>query len=125
MVVVILAKDLKYSVLLDFYGEMLTKKQQSIAELYYNQDLSLGEISNHENITRQGVHDNIKRSEEHMNQLEAKLKLCAIHKEKANTYNEIKELCSEMREMITPYKYLAEVLKALNLIEQKIDELMN
>lgn len=56
-------KNLEISVLLDFYGEMLTEKQREVLELYYNEDLSLAEIAQHANITRQGVRDCIKRAE--------------------------------------------------------------
>ena len=68
-----MSKDLHFSVLLDFYGEMLTDKQKDVIELYYNQDLSLAEISEHEGITRQGVRDNIKRGEAYLTELEEKL----------------------------------------------------
>ena len=40
-----MGKDLSISVLLDIYGDMLTEKQKEVIELYYNEDLSLGEIS--------------------------------------------------------------------------------
>ena len=58
-----MAKDLKISFLLDFYGEMLTQKQREVIEYYYNDDLSLAEIADNEGITRQGVRDSIKRAE--------------------------------------------------------------
>ena len=58
-----MAKNLEISVLLDFYGEMLTEKQRDVVELYYNEDLSLSEIAAHSQITRQGVRDSIKRAE--------------------------------------------------------------
>ena len=69
------AKDLKISYLLDFYGDMLTEKQRDVVELYYNEDLSLSEIAAHSGITRQGVRDSIKRAESVLLDLEERLGL--------------------------------------------------
>jgi hypothetical protein len=69
------AKNLEISLLLDFYGEMLTEKQRDVVELYYNEDLSLAEIAAHSQITRQGVRDSIKRAEGVLLDLEARLGL--------------------------------------------------
>nr|WP_279286588.1 YlxM family DNA-binding protein [Anaerotruncus colihominis] len=71
----IVAKNLEISVLLDFYGEMLTEKQRDVVELYYNEDLSLSEIAAHSQITRQGVRDSIKRAEGVLLDLEGRLGL--------------------------------------------------
>ena len=62
-------------VLLDIYGELITEKQFEVMDYYYNQDYSLAEISEHLNITRQGVRDSIKRAEETILECEEKLKL--------------------------------------------------
>lgn len=70
-----MAKNLEISVLLDFYGEMLTEKQRDVVELYYNEDLSLSEIAAHSQITRQGVRDSIKRAEGILLDLEERLGL--------------------------------------------------
>ena len=53
-------KNLAYSVLLDFYGPVLTDKQRVILTEYYDEDLSLAEIAENLGITRQGVRDSIK-----------------------------------------------------------------
>ena len=61
----------------DFYGEVLTEKQRELFDLYYNEDLSLAEISEHIGITRQGVRDSIVRAERTLQELEDKLGLVA------------------------------------------------
>lgn len=66
-------KNLDYALLLDVYGSMLTEKQRNVMELYYWEDFSLGEISQSEGVTRQAVRDSIKRSEQLLNDFEAKL----------------------------------------------------
>lgn len=65
----------KMSMLLDFYGQMLTKRQYEIMDLHFNSDYSLGEIAQHFNISRQGVHDNIKRCKGILTNMEEKLGL--------------------------------------------------
>lgn len=89
-----MAKNLEISVLLDFYGEMLTDKQQEVVELYHNEDLSLGEIAEHANITRQGVRDSIKRAETTLLHFEERLGLA---KKFRNVLDELDEImtCSK------------------------------
>ena len=70
-----MAKNLDISILLDFYGDMLTEKHRNVVELYYNEDLSLAEIAVHSQITRQGVRDSIKRAEGILLDLEQRLGL--------------------------------------------------
>ncbi|MGN0584062.1 MAG: YlxM family DNA-binding protein [Ruminococcus sp.] len=69
-----MAKDLRFVMLLDCYGEFLTERQRQVTELYYAEDLSLGEISELSGITRQAVRDSIKRSEDILLNMEEKLK---------------------------------------------------
>ncbi|MCR4925063.1 MAG: YlxM family DNA-binding protein [Clostridiales bacterium] len=70
-----MARNEEISLLLDFYGEMLTEKQQDCLEYYYNEDLSLSEIAENEGITRQGVRDSIKRAENQLYDMEERLGL--------------------------------------------------
>ncbi len=70
-------KPLEMCLLFDFYGEMLTDKQKEAFDLYYNEDLSLTEISEHLGITRQGVRDSIVRAEHALREMEQRLGLVA------------------------------------------------
>ncbi len=66
-------KELKFVLLLDCYGELLTEKQRSAMELYYFEDLSLSEIGEPLGITRQAVLNLIKRTENILQNYEDKL----------------------------------------------------
>lgn len=63
------------ALLFDFYGPLLTVKQSNIWELYYHQDFSLSEIADGEGISRQAVHDLLKRTEKILEDYEHKLGL--------------------------------------------------
>ncbi len=63
---------LMQSMLLDFYGELLTEKQRECYDLHYNEDLSLAEIAEQSGISRQGVWDNIRRAEAALRETEEK-----------------------------------------------------
>ena len=60
------------TLLFDYYGGMLTEKQKLCFDMRYNQDLSLGEIASELGISRQGVHDNLSRTEALLKNMEAK-----------------------------------------------------
>ena len=68
-------KTVDMCLLFDFYGDILTDKQKEIFDLYYNEDMSLAEISENMGITRQGVRDFIVRSESILKNMEDKLGL--------------------------------------------------
>ena len=63
----------RMTMLFDFYGETLTERQKEFFDLYYNEDLSLGEIARQMNVSRQNVHDLIARSSEKLRACEAAL----------------------------------------------------
>ena len=72
---VLFEKNLEINYLLDFYGEVLSERKREVLEMYYNEDLSLAEIASDIGISRQGVRDIIKKSEDELVYLEEKLGL--------------------------------------------------
>ncbi len=66
---------LKQAYLYDFYGELLNEHQRKVYEDFFFHDLSLGEIAEEEGISRQGVHDLVKRCTRTLEEYESKLHL--------------------------------------------------
>ena len=66
-------KHVELSILCQIYGKLLTKKQYECINDYYNNDLSLSEIAENNNITRQAVRDIIKKGEKKLFEFEEKL----------------------------------------------------
>ena len=83
---------LHISLLFDFYGELLTQKQKQIFSMYYNEDLSLSEIAVELDISRQGVRDQLKRTEKILEQYENKLKLVEKFIMQKKAVSEIKNI---------------------------------
>lgn len=83
-------KDLNISLLFDCYGNCLSEKQREIFDCYYNEDFSLSEVAENFGITRQGVRDFVKRTEQQLLELEENL---GLHKKTA----ELKALCDKAR----------------------------
>lgn len=90
------AKNLEITILLDFYGEMLTSKQREFLDYYYNEDLSLAEIAANVGITRQGVRDAIKRAECQLLEMEQRLGLVERFKEVNKGLDEIIECANKI-----------------------------
>ena len=85
---------LEQALLYDFYGELLTSHQKEIYEQFVLEDLSLSEIAEDAGISRQGVHDLIKRCNKTLEGYEAKLHLVEKFlsiKEKVHRMNELLE----------------------------------
>ena len=87
-----MSKNLDITLLLDFYGDLLTEKQRTFISYYYNDDLSLAEIAANEGITRQGVRDAIKRAESQLVNMENRLGLVARFENMKSGLSEIIEV---------------------------------
>ena len=84
------------SILLDYYGTLLTQKQNQILKMYYEEDYSLGEIADIYNISRQAAFDAIKKGEAVLNKYEQALNLAQRQSEKENISIEIKTLLKKL-----------------------------
>ena len=81
--------------LIDFYGSLLTPNQLNVLELYYMEDLSLKEISEELNVSRNAVHDSLKRSLLILEEYEGKLKLLEKDEIKKELLEKIEDLNRE------------------------------
>lgn len=68
-------KRIYFTVLYDYYGELFTNQQRLYFEEYYFHNLSLGEIGENYNVSRNAIHKTIKYVEEKLNEYEEKLNL--------------------------------------------------
>ncbi len=89
-------KLVQIALLFDFYGQLLTEKQIEIVDMYYNNDLSLGEISEQQGISRQGVYDTLKRAERTLYQYEEKLGIVDWFLKQKQSMEKIIEMLEEL-----------------------------
>ena len=114
-------KNVKLSILLEIYGNLLTKTQYQILDDYYNSDLSLSEIAQNREITRQAVRDNIKKGENKLFEYEEKL---SIMQKTMKQEKKISEILSEITKIQTQFsdeqiaKMLEHIKKELNCVVQ-------
>lgn len=98
-----------------FYGQLLTEKQQEIVELYMMEDLSLGEISEQLGITRQAVHDMVRRSEKTLMRYEEKLGLFERFERHREELKKINAVLHGLRDSLASERQtLEEVIESVN-----------
>ena len=108
-------KIFEQALLYDFYGELLNDHQKSIYEEYVLDNLSLSEIAESRGISRQGVHDLIKRADKTLNEYESKLQLIKKFlsiKSKVNDINELSRQISDER-----------AIKIISITDEILDKL--
>ena len=92
-----LEKTSRMNYLYDFYQSLLTPKQSSYMSLYYLDDYSLGEIAEEYDVSRQAVYDNIKRTEQMLEQYEEKLLLFQKFEARQRILKQLREICQADR----------------------------
>ena len=112
--------NVKISILLEIYGNLLTEKQRTLLENYYNQDLSLSEIAENEQITRQAVRDNIKKGENKLFEYEEKL---GIMKKTKVQEEQIAKVLSELTKIEAKMSD-NHIAKVLEDVKQKLSVLV-
>lgn len=95
-----LDKVLRIMLLFDFYGALLTDKQQLSLEMHYSNDLSLAEIADEFGVTRQAVHDILKRAEQVLVDYEDKLKFVERFQREQQTMQHIYHLIHRLPQSV-------------------------
>ena len=109
--------NVEIGLLFSIYRNMLTERQAESIDLYYNEDLSLSEISEHMGITRQGVRDNIKRAEATLFDVEKKLGL-------AKRFLHIKEDLTMIDDIIREIEKSPNIRYLSDDIKRKINQIL-
>jgi hypothetical protein len=110
-------KLVEVGILFDFYGKLLTEKQFNIIEMFYIEDLSLSEIGEEQNITRQGVFDTLKRAEEKLYQYEDTLGLASKFRESHKDIKKILNLTKDIKVFVMKEDY-KKIIDSANMIEE-------
>lgn len=114
-----LEKTTRMNLLYDFYGPLLTDKQRMFMELYYYDDLSLAEIAEQYQVSRQAVHDNIRRSESQLEEYETKLHLLEKHVQRARSADRLLARVDQLP--LAPEQRAALLAEIRLLIEDETD----
>ena len=109
-------KKIELGMLCEIYGNLLTEKQKEVINDYANQDLSLTEIAENNNITRQAVNDIVQKGETKLLEYEQKL---GIMKKQLETEKQIQNILSELSK-ITDNSSDKKVERILNSVRKEL-----
>ena len=109
---------LEMSLLFDFYGGMLTEKQQECFDMRYNQDLSLGEIGEAMGVSRQAVCDNLARTEALLRKMEDNIGCVRRSLRTRKTVQQIQEAARQLPEDPTTSHLVRQILSAVGELEE-------
>ena len=114
-------KNLNISLLLYFYGDILTERQRDMLDLYYNDDYSLAEIAQSFSISRQGVRSVLKKGETILADMEQKLNLAARFIAVQENSSKIAEKLEKINQSINN----AEISNEIHTVIAEIKEMAN
>ena len=113
----------KQSLLYDFYGELLTKRQREVMELYHGENLSLAEIAEEFEISRQAVHDALRNGQKALDGYEEKLGLVQRFLRTENAIEKIDHQILELIEKVQQGGENTDLIRQLRQIKSIIDQL--
>ncbi|MDU4935003.1 MAG: YlxM family DNA-binding protein [Peptostreptococcaceae bacterium] len=117
-------KMIEIGLLFEQYKELLTDKQREIVSLYYEEDYSLGEISENLNVSRQGVYDTLKRSEKILRDYEDKLKLVSKLQEQEEFVKLVENKIVDIKQDLLQNRDCANLIPKLENIEDICREML-
>ncbi len=104
------------SLLYDFYGQLLTEKQRQVMALYHEENLTLSEIAGEFSISRQAVHDTLKKAEQSLTEYENKLGLVEKFMKSSQALEEIEKEIDEIAAAATDAAILTRLAKMKDII---------
>lgn len=107
----VLEKTTRINFLFDFYQSLLTDKQRLYMQLYYLDDLSLGEIAGEYDVSRQAVYDNVRRTEAMLEDYEEKLNLFSKFQNRVEIVKNIEQIITGTDEQSVKVRELLNALK--------------
>ena len=113
------------SLLYDFYGQLLSRRQKEVMELYHEENLTLSEIASEFDISRQGVHDALKNAEKSLKGYEEKLGLVEKFEKTSDAISSIDKMIEKLISSLQGTKAVdnAGTVKKLEEIKSIIDKL--
>ena len=109
-------KNVEISILCEIYGKLLTEKQYQALYDYYNNDMSLAEIAENTNISRQGVRDLIKKGEEKLFEYEDTLNIMRSTQKNEKILQLVFEQLNEIIEVSSDNK----ITEILNKVQKEL-----
>ena len=114
----VMDKTFEHALLYDFYGPLLTEKQRQIYEEVRFGDLSLSEASEQFGVSRQGIHDSLKRVEKSLEAYEEKLGLVKQFRAMKSKAEEIRKICSHLQKDKSENAEIQSILQLTREIEE-------
>lgn len=106
----------RINMLFDFYGPLLTGKQQSILSLYYQDNFSLGEIAAEFEVSRQAIYEHLKRAEQALADYESKLGLAEQYARRSSLAVQLEQLIR--RQQGEEQQAMLDILSRLQMVEE-------